>query len=72
MHPDKAELRGLVPVHLLQALDAIAIARGIDRTELVVRMLTADVKQVAHEATLFVRMTRGNPLVSESVAEQSK
>lgn len=69
---DKGELRGMVPLPLLQALDALAIARGIDRTELVCRLLTADIKQISHESSLFVRMTRGNPLLSESDAEDQK
>jgi hypothetical protein len=53
---------------LLQALDAIAMARGIDRTELITRILTAEVKQISHEATLVTRMMRGNPLAMEPVA----
>lgn len=59
-------------MHLLQALDAIALARGQDRTELVTHLLTRDVKQIVHEATLVSRMTRGNPLATESAAEEQK
>jgi hypothetical protein len=72
MAADKGELRGMVPLPLLQALDAIALARGLDRTALVERLLTADVKQICHEATLVSRMTRGNPLATESSADDNK
>lgn len=68
MASDKGELRALVAMPLLQALDAIAMARGIDRTELITRILTAEVKQISHEATLVTRMMRGNPLAMEPVA----
>jgi hypothetical protein len=69
MAADKGELRALVSMSLLQALDAIALARGLDRTELVTRILTAEVKQISHEAILVARMLRGNPLAMESDAQ---
>lgn len=69
MHHDKAELRQLAPVHLLQALDAIAMARGMDRNTYVVAVLEAEVKKVAHEAMVIGRVLRGNPYLTEGGAE---
>lgn len=66
---DKTELRGLCPAHLAQALDAIAMARGMDRNTYVVAVLEAEVKKVAHEASLLARMLRGNPYLTEGSAE---
>ena len=69
MAHDKVELRGLCPAHLAQALDAIAMARGMDRNTYVVAVLEAEVKKVAHEASLLARMLRGNPYLTEGSAE---
>lgn len=63
---DKTELRGLAPTHLAQALDAIAMARGMDRNTYVVAVLEAEVKRVAHEASVIARVMRGNPYLSDS------
>lgn len=40
MSGDKVELRGLCPLELAQALDAIAMAKGLDRNAFVVHVLT--------------------------------
>lgn len=66
MAADKLELRGMAPADLVTALDAIAISRNIDRTALVNALLITEVKRIAHEANLLVRMARGNALLSES------
>ena len=58
---DKTELRGLVSADLAQALDAIAMSRGLDRHAYVVQVLEADVKRVVHEASVIHRVLRGNP-----------
>lgn len=57
---DKTELRGLVSADLAQALDAIAMSRGMDRHAYVVQVLEADVKRVVHEASVITRVLRGN------------
>ena len=62
---DKTELRGLAPTHLAQALDAIAMSKGMDRNTYVVQILEAEVKRVAHEANLLNRVLRGNPYLTE-------
>ena len=66
MAADKTELRGLVPTDLAVALDAVAMAKGIDRHTYVVQVLEAEVKKVAHEASVIARVLRGNPYLSVS------
>lgn len=66
MSADKTELRGLVPAHLGAALDAIAMARGMDRHSYVTAVLDAEVKRVAHEAMVLHRALRGNPYGSDA------
>lgn len=65
MAADKTELRGLCPTDLAQALDAIAMARGMDRNTFVLQVLEAEVKKVVHEANVLHRAMRGNPYLSE-------
>lgn len=71
MAAEKTELRGMAPADLVAALDAIAISRDMDRTALVNQVLTRYVKQVGHEATLLMRMARGNALLSCDLAPES-
>ena len=66
MATDKSELRQLAPTHLLQALDAIAMARGMERHAYIEAVLMAEAKRVAHEAMVLSRCLQGNPLLSES------
>lgn len=61
---DKTELRGLVSTPLAVALDAIAMARGMDRHAYVTQVLEAEVKRVAHENSVLCRVLRGNPYFS--------
>lgn len=63
MATDKSELRQLAPTHLLQALDAIAMARGMERHVYIEAVLTAEAKKVAHEAMVLSRCLQGNPLL---------
>ncbi|MEY4345267.1 MAG: hypothetical protein RL032_1099 [Pseudomonadota bacterium] len=69
MAADKTELRGMAPIDLVSALDAISISRDMDRTALVNEVLTKFVKQVAHEMNVLHRMARGNALLSADSAE---
>jgi len=66
MATDKSELRQLAPTHLLQALDAIAMAKGMERHAYIEAVLTAEAKRVAHEAMVLSRCLQGNPLLSDS------
>lgn len=65
MSADKVELRGMAPLELAQALDAIAMAKGTDRNSYVVQVLTDEVARYLHEATVVTRVLRGNPLMPE-------
>lgn len=65
MAADKSELRQLAPTHLLQALDATAMARGMERHAYIEAVLTAEAKKVAHEAMVLSRCLQGNPLLSD-------
>lgn len=66
MGADVTELRGVVNADLAQALDAIAMAKGMNRHAYVVQVLEAEVRRVTHEASVIVRVLRGNPLATES------
>ncbi len=71
MASDKTELRGLVSTHLASALDAIAMARNLDRHAYVTQILEAEVKKVAHENSVLVRTLRGNPYFTESAVTRA-
>jgi hypothetical protein len=64
-HPNKTELRGLCPTELAQALDAIAMTKGLDRNAFVIQVLEAEVRRVLHDASVLHRALRGNPLMSD-------
>ena len=72
MHHEKAELRQLAPRALLQALDAIAMAKNMERTAYIEAVLTREVKRVAHEAILVSRCLQGNQLASDSDGAKEK
>ena len=65
MASDKSELRQLAPTHLLQALDAIAMAKGMERHAYIESVLSAEAKRVAHEASVISRCLQGNPLLPD-------
>ena len=65
MASDKSELRQLAPNHLLQALDAIAMAKGMERHTYIEAVLKAEVVRVGHEAMVVARCLQGNPLLSD-------
>ena len=65
MAADKSELRQLAPNHLLQALDAIAMAKGMDRNSYVIHVLSFEVRRYIDDASLALRVLQGNPLVAE-------
>ena len=65
MASDNTELRGVVSADLAQALDAIAMSRGMNRHAFVVQILDAEVKRIAHEAMLLHRVLRGNAYLTE-------
>lgn len=65
MSPETKELRGLAPADLVRALDAIALAKGLDRNAYVNEVLAAHVKSYLDELTVVTQMLRGNPLLTE-------
>ena len=65
MSCDTKELRGLAPADLVRALDAIALAKGLDRNAYVNQVLEAHVKLYLDDLTVVTSMLRGNPLLPE-------
>ena len=72
MASDKSELRQLAPNHLLQALDAIAMAKGMDRNSYVVHVLSSEVRRYLAEASVATRALQGNPLLTEAGGRASQ
>jgi hypothetical protein len=70
MAADNTELRGIVSADLAQALDAIAMAKGMNRHAYVVSILDAEVRRWVREASMGTRVLRGNTYLAE--AEGSK
>jgi predicted transcriptional regulator len=66
MASDNTELRGIVSADLAQALDAIAMAKGMHRHAFVVSILEAEVKRYLREASVVHRVLRGNPLLQDA------
>lgn len=64
---DKVELRGQASAALAQALDAFAMADGMDRNAYVNKVLTEHVEKESRKTILRSRMLKGNPLFTESV-----
>ena len=65
MATDKTELRGMCPTDLATALDAIAMAKGVDRNTYVVHVLSEAVTRYLREANVVQRALQGNPLLEE-------
>nr|WP_174864106.1 hypothetical protein [Comamonas jiangduensis] len=61
------ELRGNCPKSLLSALDALAMARNLDRTAYVNQVLDAHVADEVHKASVLVRRLRGNPFLPDDL-----
>ena len=66
MSGETKELRGLAPAELVRALDAIALAKGLDRTAYINKVLDSHVKLYLDELTVVTAMLRGNPMLPES------
>jgi hypothetical protein len=71
MVSETKELRGLAPSELVRALDAIALAKGLDRNAYVNQVLELHVKSYLEELTVVSSMLRGNPLLPESSRSQA-
>lgn len=57
----QVELRGPCPASVVAVLDAVSMAKGITRTDLVNTVLRDFAKQEAHKASLVSNVLRGNP-----------
>ena len=66
MSRDSLELRGQAPADLVRALDAIALAKGVNRTAYVNQVLEAHVKAYFSEYSLVCRALRDNPLLTDA------
>ena len=66
MQPEMKELRGLAPADVVRALDAIALAKGMDRTAYVNQILEVHVRNYINELNVVTSMLRGNPLLSDA------
>ena len=64
--PDKTELRGMAPTPLVQALDAIALSRGLDRNAYIVGVLEKHVRGYLDEVSVVMTTLRGNPLLADA------
>lgn len=60
-HPDKVELRQLIPTALAAALDGLAMVDGMERCKYIEMILEAEVRRRAHAASVISRVLRGNP-----------
>jgi hypothetical protein len=66
MTKETVELRGLVSADLAKALDAIALAKGINRHAYVVSVLEAEVDAYLQQVRVVSRALKGNPLLTDS------
>jgi hypothetical protein len=66
MPAEQKELRQLSPADLLDFLDVAALARNMERTKLINKILLQWAEVEAHRSNVLQRAARGNPLLSES------
>lgn len=64
-HQEAVELRGKCPRWVVDVLDAVAMARKEDRTEVVNRVLEKWAQGKIHESMLIQRVTRSNGSVAD-------
>lgn len=62
------ELRGQCPREIIDVIDAWSAAKRINRMEAVNVILRSWAKNKVREHTIFARVTRGNPLVTDASA----
>ncbi len=60
------EIRPLVPIEVVQVIDAIAIDRGIDRTKLVTEWLRERAAAEHRKASVIVRVAGANPFDADT------
>lgn len=65
MSGEKIELRGPADADLVRALDALAYAKNMSRTDYINKVLATHVDSCFHEIRIVTNMCRGNPLLKE-------
>ncbi len=71
MPSEQKELRGLAPIELVTALDAIAMAKGLDRNAYVNQVLLCHVHKYLDELNVVTTTLRGNPLLLDARGKAS-
>ncbi len=66
MPDDLVELRGKTPKSVVAYLDAFALAKRMDRMEVVNRILLGWAREQQHLQSVMSNVTRGNPSLPES------
>ena len=66
------ELRGDSPEEVVSVIDAISLARRMNRMQLVNEILSEWVRQKLHETTLVQRVMRSNPAQAEATPGASE
>ena len=66
MNRETVEFRGDVPRDLAEAFDMVALAKGMSRTTLWVRVMRLYVAQKQHEANLVAKSTPVSPVPPDS------
>ena len=67
--PESVELRGPIPLWVCEVLDAVSMARGTTRLEVVREVLEPWAKERIHESTLVLRVSRRNGHAAEKDGE---
>jgi hypothetical protein len=66
MADDLVELRGKTPKSVVAYLDAFALAKRMDRMEVVNRILLTWAREQEHLQSVLASVTRGNPSLPDS------
>jgi len=72
MRPGHVELREEIPRDLIDVIDAVSAARGVSRRQVVMDVLHVWASDRVHEATVIMRVTRGNPPLAENPRKGSE
>jgi hypothetical protein len=71
MAADKTEVRGLMRVDLAEFLDVAAMARNMDRNNLINKICLQWAELEAHRSNVLQRAAKNNPLLSDASAPTS-
>jgi hypothetical protein len=72
MEDHHVELRGPCPREVVDVLDAWSQAKCLTRSQAVNQILREWAVRKLHEHSVFARVTRGNPLISEANREPTE